>query len=198
MTKSSTPENAMENGEEANTQEQNTGSAQSSFNELLASGRTQSCTYAFKDEQGSQAGTVYFDGAQRMRGDFTIQAENAGTFDSHFIREGDWMYAWGGPTGSEMGTKINIAAQAQAEADQQSDTSADFDQRFDFDCDPWSVDRSKFELPQNVVFSEISAQFTGGMDADAGTGSSPGNQCSSCELLPEGEARNQCLQALGC
>lgn len=193
FTKSPAPDSAVQGDEQA-MEEQGTMSSESSFNELFAKGDKQKCVFTYNDEQSSQTGTAYFDGEQRMRGDFTTEVDEIGTFDTHIIRDGDWFYSWGGPLGGEMGTKINLSEQETAEGE--ANESVNLDERVRFDCERWSADSSKFELPSDIIFSEISTQFN--IDANAGGEVQTQDQCSTCELLPEGDARSQCLEALNC
>ena len=162
----------------------------SSLQKLIASGQSVACSYETSDDQGSQKGTVYV-AQDRMRGDFDVTTAD-GAFPMHMIREGEWMYTWGGPMGEAQGMKMKVPPPGAAGSKRTQ--GPDMNKTIDMDCNPWPVDAGKFSLPSNVDFMDL-GEAMGGMGA-AGI-DMKAMQCSACDRAPP-EERDQCRQVLGC
>lgn len=171
---------------------------------------SQKCTFSDKTNGGS--GVVYVNGG-KMRGDFQ-STNNAKTTTSHMINDGTFVYIW--TDGQKSGYKMSLATVKQEQSQvsmapgntnsgQQGQTQGmDMKQQSDYSCGPWAADASLFTMPQGVTFTDYSSMMQG-----AGTGAgaamhqnstTQGNQaeCSQCNKIPAGAARNQCLAALKC
>ena len=180
----------------------NTSSAQQSLNELLASGRSQKCTFTDTTDGGSYTGTVYV-GAGKMRTDFDSTV-NGQTTKGHMLVEGQTSYTW--MDGMMQGFKMSLDADAQADASAEQQT-LDPEKKADYRCDSWGVDSSIFNLPSGVTFSDLSSMMpqvpTGGGVQGEATGSAGGStdlkamQCAACDSLT-GDAQAQCKAALIC
>lgn len=166
-------------------------SSASSIRAMIESGKDISCTFAHSDEFASQNGTVYISN-ERMRGDFTITQESVGSFDAHMIRDGEWAYTWGDPSGQKIGAKISLA---NLEGDSDSESGPDLDQELDLKCDTWSVDESFFIPPTDIEFTDFAAQLE---QIQAATGDVKDAQCSACARVPDAEGQAQCRLALDC
>ncbi len=148
-----------------------------SLKDLAAANKNQTCTFSTTDSNYSSEGTIYTAGG-KFRGDFKSTAQNQTTL-SHMIYDSKDAYMW--MDGSTTGFKLSIDAAAQADASKQS---FDANQKLNYDCDSWSVDSSKFELPSNVQFN---AMMDAGAQAPV-TGSDP------CASVPE-SVKAQCIAA---
>src|SRR3989338_3588990 len=185
-------ENTSLTNDEQAIENETSGTQRNSFAELMQSCENVTCTYEFADASGSQNGTVYVAG-QNMRGDFTIAAAGTGSYETHMISDGEWSYMWCGPLGASQGTKIKVTADSSAEAT--NEQTFDYDDEYDFDCEEWNRDDSKFDLPSGVSFTDLSAQ----VEASQNAGNSVQNmQCAACDQLPDAESQAQCRQALSC
>ena len=162
----------------------------SSLSKLIASGQSVVCTYQTSDANGSQKGTIYVTQNQ-MRGDIDVTSPD-GTFPMHMIREGEWMYTWGGPMGEAQGMKMKVPPPGAAGPGRTQ--GPDMNETINMDCNPWPVDANKFSMPSNVEFMDLGAAM-GGMGA-AGI-DMKAIQCGACEQAPP-EERDQCRQVLGC
>ena len=160
---------------------------------LLKRGKSVTCTFEQVQEEANVSGTVYISKDQRMRGDFKMTSAGFGAFDMSMIRDGEYMYSWGGPLGETQGTKIKLTE--SGEPTTKSEKGADFDQDFTYSCKRWNVDNGKFELPKTVTFQDLSEQM-GQIDATMkGVNAA---QCAACDQLPAGSGRDQCKATLGC
>ncbi|USN53372.1 MAG: hypothetical protein H6760_04380 [Candidatus Nomurabacteria bacterium] len=172
----------------------------SSLTSLFGQNDDLTCDYTYSDEYGSQEGVVYMHN-NMVRGDFMMVANDGAETESHIIRDDTYHYNWGMYDGQEIGTKIKLEdfdTEADTNETDTTDTNAapsvNYDNQYDFDCHPWTVDAAKFELPSNVEFTDLTAQMEAMHDAMEETMQA---QCSSCDSL-EGEAKTSCLAALGC
>lgn len=175
--------------DQSNTNDQGS-SDQMSLRALITAGDNVQCTFSQSDETSNMTGTVYIDGAtQHMRGDFTVTSEGAGTMNGHMVKTDGTLYSW--MEGQNQGTKITADAHTTTEAG--SESSVDLDTKVAFQCENWNVDQSKFDLPNDVQFMDMSAIMDDTTSVDAS-----GRQCSACEAIPDETAKQQCLTALSC
>jgi hypothetical protein len=159
--------------------------------ELLGLGSNQQCS--FKDTETISEGVMYIAG-ERVRGDFTTEFEEK-RIGSHMISDGENVYIW--VDNEAQGFKMPLSS-----LDDLSDENGvfdrdtyDIDKEVDYECRGWVVDETKFSLPSGVNFQDISAI----MNNPLGTGPSLDSlDCSMCDSVPAGEARDQCLSVLGC
>jgi hypothetical protein len=178
---------------------ENNAKRMESLKALMASGESIACNYTREDEGGTQSGTVFFaDG--KMRGNFTMTQQGAGTYEMHTINDGAYSYTWGGPMGAAQGTKMKMPAMMSGEASAEN-KGLDYDTPMDFDCSQWDADTAEFTPPADVTFTDLSAfvppavpRTPGG---EAGSQTAPSAQCAACDQVPA-ESRAQCLAALGC
>lgn len=179
----------------SNTSSQSTAQQESdagSIKELIAADKDRHCTFTLNEQEGSSAGDIYV-GNKKMRGDFTTKVANVET-KSHMIYDGATSYVW--MDGQSNGFKMALDAnQSNTNQSQTVDVNKDFN----FDCDSWSPDSSKFELPSGVTFSEM-PNFTMPNNVNAAASNSnsvdtKAVQQAVCANLPE-PAKTQCLSAL--
>lgn len=179
-----------------------------SLKDLLARGKNITCTFTYaSSEEGNYSGVVYVAGND-MRGDFEIEIEGE-SFGTHIINSEGTGYTWGdSPFGSmAMMFEINEEDGDFFSSDtSDSDGEVNYDQDVDYKCSSWRVDRSKFQPPSDITFQDFSAQLDalpsaptpGQATPSAATFEAPQLDCSLCEQIPEGAARDQCLASLGC
>jgi hypothetical protein len=140
---------------------QTTSGDQTSLKSLLAQNRNLTCSYSGTDGSGNQnSGTVYIAG-ERVRGNFVLVYPDGKQYKSNMIQDGTYMYLW--EDGSVEGFRYDIS-KFRGEDDANKDDSPqnqgiDQDQQFNFDCQNWTVDESKFQVPANVNFADFSAQI---------------------------------------
>lgn len=182
---------------------------------LMASGKSMTCDYKSQNEMANHEGTVYVSKG-KMRGDYKVLDASSGPFNGHMIQDGSgWAYMWGGPMGENRGTKIRLDGHTNGPDQKPEGQGFDARQEMDMDCREWKVDESKFEVPSNVQFMDLSQMMGGGFAAMAGAGTAhrsargtpAGNtqaesaqamKCQICEQVPDEESRAQCRQMMGC
>lgn len=126
------------------------------FSQFIKQGGAYQCTvnqYIDSAYSATTQGKVFIaDG--NIRGDFatTVQGMNIDT--SMIVRDG-FVYTW--TSLANMGYKAKETK--DAEQGQAIATSGQFgwnsEMIGDYDCDPWTVDASKFTLPANITFQEV-------------------------------------------
>lgn len=166
--------------------------------DFLSMGKKVSCMFKQVTPAGTTSGTVYINNPM-MRGDFELISNN-GTISSHMIRQNNDVYVWMGTQGAKMNiSNINKATTAPTQSGQ-----VNLDQKVDYTCVDWNGDESKFVLPTEVKFYDVSQMMQGkgvqgSINADIkASGSVSANACSACANVPAGPAREQCKVALNC
>lgn len=136
---------------------QNTGQAASgngaftgSLADLVGRGGDWKCTFGAQGNGYSSTGTTYVSGG-KMRSDFSSKIQQVNqTVDSHMIQDGGFVYVWtslakqGFKAKATLGTK-DASTQFQAQG-------VNIDQKYNYNCAPWTVDASLFVLPKEVTF----------------------------------------------
>jgi uncharacterized protein YxeA len=171
-------------------------SEKSSIKSLLASGSTRKCTYSVDQDGYKSEGTIYV-ANNKMRGDFTALIDGKETM-SHMINDSATSYMW--TDGVGQGMKFSISPE-DVNSDQYKSAktgAVNLDQNYDFSCDSWVVDTSKFELPSNVQFSELpkipsfTPETAGSPESSLDTKEAQQAICNSLT----GAAKDACLKGL--
>ena len=172
--------------------------APSSLRDLMSFANNQECS--FTDDESASSGTVYA-GDGKVRGDFNSTVDGTTTV-SHVYSDGTDMYVWF--DGGEGGFRGNLDDIQQASAQfEGSDTKTlDPDKQVDFSCQSWTVDSSRFELPdiEFTDYGQMMESLPSGITSDTNGEVSTEeltDQCSACDSLP-GDAATQCRQLLSC
>src|SRR3989344_1783289 len=101
------------------------------------------------------SGTVYMSGGN-ISGEFSTIAEGRPMQTMFMMRDG-YSYTWS-PDFPTMGFKVKINTDAgDTNADASGTYSWNANQIGDYNCEPWTVDESKFTLPTSIKFQEMSA-----------------------------------------
>jgi len=163
-------------------------SSNTSLRALIARGQNLVCTFERVDENTDVSGTVYVSG-DRVRGDFIVNTDEAGTINGHMIKGGDYIYSWSDAT--TQGSKMK----ADVESDMEKSDSVGLDDEAEYNCRNWNVDNSKFNTPSDIDFVDISALMQTGLES---SGDVNVNQCATCDAAPDENSKEQCRLALGC
>ncbi len=175
------------------TQNQQTSSlTQASIKSLLASKTPQECNFSDNSGAAKFTGTIFVANG-KASGEFNIQAPS-GPIVSHMVSDGTNAYVW--TSMSKQGFKMALAEASSAAANNKNAGSPDVNKTFDFKCQNWSLDNSKFTLPTDITFSTFNMPNTSPAAGGPTTGSPAA--CSACNSVPEGAQRTACLQALHC
>lgn len=166
---------------------------------LIATGKDQKCTFSESNDISSSSGTVYFSKG-KMRGDFEAVTKAQGIkVISHMVVDGDTSYVW--TENPKQGFKMGISEMEGTQGSSNTSQSVDINQELDYDCDSWSPDSSKFELPTDITFNSIADMMNGVMPSGAGSsgsGSASVTQCGQCDKIPDPAGKQYCRQSLAC
>jgi hypothetical protein len=161
-----------------------------SFKDLLAQKKDVSCTMSDPSTQSS--GTIFVS-SPKFRGDMTVAVNNQ-PMETHMISDGTYMHIW--QEGTTRGTKFKVDInQTPAPATGSAQTQVtDLNKEVNLKCDPWTVDASKFTLPTNVQFSDLSTIMK---SPGKPGGSTPIIDKSVCDNIADAAAKAACVKALG-
>ena len=165
-----------------------------SIKDLLTMQGSQECS--FSDEAGN-SGMVYTANG-KMRGDFT-SAGPQGSINSHMVTDAQTARLW--KDGQAQGFMMNITGLTDSATNQQG--QVDINKAINFDCNAWSADNSKFVIPTNIEFTDLSSfAATVSSTPEAGSSGTPvmdtkSLQCAACNSLPA-DSQAPCKAALGC
>lgn len=132
--------------------------------DLMKLGKSVKCTYEVKSEDATTKGQTYVSNG-KTRTEMTIDAADGTKIDSFTITEGDWMYMWSSE--SEQGNKISLKEMESAAKDavtENSENEASYNdqmEKVDYKCSPWIADDSKFNIPTNIEFIDLSEMMKG-------------------------------------
>ena len=163
--------------------------------DLMKRGKDSRCTYSVDIEGVQQSGVIYM-ADKKVRGDFIVRITDEKETKTHFINDGEYQWVWsdGNSEGMKMSMEKLEAMQEEMQYEGQAETNASvraMNERIDYDCSAWRVDKSKFVLPKNVNFRDFGVEMEKMQDQMKG-------MCSSCDQIPDAEARAECRKNLGC
>ena len=174
-----------------------------SFADLISKGQNFACNFVTPDDAGNvTAGSTYVaEGGAKVSAQFTTEVDGKKT-TGNVIRDGEYNYIWTSDQAQGIKTKITEDDKSLfgADASKSESTGLTDQEQVDFDCNPWTVDNSKFTPPSDIEFVDAS-EFMMQMQKDSGSAeessTSSAKDCSTCDQVPAA-AQAQCRQALGC
>jgi hypothetical protein len=131
--------------------ESSEGMFSGSLADLVGRGGNWQCTFNVENEVSKSSGTVYVSGMM-LRGDFeSVVPQLNQTIDSHMIQKDGSVYVWTSlaPQGFKSAATIGTPDGTTAFRDQ----GVDINQTYNYNCTPWAVDASQFELPEGITFA---------------------------------------------
>ncbi len=176
-----------------------------SLTALLALGRPLECFITYKGGGvGEPVTGTYFTSGGMLRGDFIVPEMATGSLSSLIVRD-NTLYTWSVIDTQSYGMKVDLAT---LEAAKQSETAPDTNEPVPleatvaYECKPWiTVDKSVFETPTDVLFTNYADIMNMGMEFGTIYGETPTtdvqSQCELCKKI-EGEARKVCLAQFAC
>ncbi|HLD51452.1 hypothetical protein A3K34_04780 [candidate division WWE3 bacterium RIFOXYC1_FULL_40_10] len=160
--------------------------------DLTKLGLPQKCSGEFGDTK-----TVAYISGNKSYSEITSTSEELGEQTFYSIFDGDWFYSWGGPLKNGTKMKASDIQESVDVADPDIDKTKfkDVQQDLDYSCVPWIVDGSKFVPPSDVNFvdfGESLKEITKGLEQIT-----PDSLCAMCELVPDPQAKEDCLANCG-
>ena len=177
-----------------------------SIQDLIAGGKSRKCTYEQLDENGEvqSEGTIYT-ADNKVRTEIRIDDAEEDITEMNTIISGDWAYIW---TNAQVsGMKMKVSDLKGSEELDSNEDMTDLETEIDMKCRLWIKDGSKFEVPTDVEFIDMTEMMEGFQNfdlseasegADDTTGSINQQLCAMCESAPTQELRDQCLINAGC
>lgn len=149
---------AKENGEVAGDTTQQPAGKKMAFSDFVKQGGAYKCEVKQYLSDFENTGTVYING-ENISGNYNTVAEGR-KIDTSFIMRDGYSYTWSSMA-PNMGFKVKVDttnAGADGDATTQGTYSWNAKQIGDYNCEPWIVDQSKFELPKGVTFTDFSGK----------------------------------------
>ncbi|RLC36124.1 hypothetical protein DRH27_05710 [Candidatus Falkowbacteria bacterium] len=131
---------------------------QGSMQDLISKGKPVKCTYSGETESGDSFSGIIYVADKKARQDAEGNGEGKVT-EIHTIVEDRLAYFWTSENPNK-GFKIDIT-QAEEELkefgeDFNEASEQEWQKDFSYKCSKWKVDKSKFELPSDVDFMDMS------------------------------------------
>ena len=169
-----------------------------SMQDLLTRGNSVKCTYNVVDGEGEAIGVLYIaDNKVRSEMDI-VEKETGKKMEVDSIITEDWMYTWN--SFMPQGTKMNIKEmQGEANEDYSQDEADKMREETDYKCRPWIPDNSKFVVPTDIEFRDMTEMMQGFDmgEIEENVEKASAKLCEMCEMLT-GEARDICRADAGC
>lgn len=181
----STPSNSSNTKQEASNPTQN---AMSSLVDLLSSGQSTMCTFDVSASTGGSTKGTFYMAAGKMKGDFTTTDKDGKKSSMSMIRIDDQSYIWGGSLPS--GIKMKLSTD-DLKTNTQANQYFNLNTKNDYKCIPWIVDSSKFSVPTNIKFTDLSSLM---MPKTTGT-TTNSSTSSPCDALT-GDTKTACENAI--
>ncbi|MFH1822352.1 MAG: hypothetical protein ABH830_01475 [Patescibacteria group bacterium] len=188
-------------------QEQNQEEEESFFGsmkDLLTRGKSLKCTYEETRDDGTNTTGVLYIADNKAKSEIEI-LDGDERSEAFTLFDGDWIYTWASflPNGTKMNTK-ELPQGEDYNVQKETDT---LEKEMGYKCSSWVKDSSKFQLPDDVEFKDVTeamADFSDTMEdftpEDAQTMQEDASErlCEVCDMAPEGEARDECKKNAGC
>lgn len=152
------PHKIKENGEVAGDTTEQSAGKKMAFSDFVKQGGAYKCEVKQYLSDFENTGTVYING-ENISGNYNTVAEGR-KIDTSFILRDGYSYTWSSMA-PNMGFKVKVDttnAGADGDASTQGTYSWNAKQIGDYNCEPWTVDESKFELPKGVTFTDFSGK----------------------------------------
>ena len=169
--------------------------------ELMARGKSLKCTYKqTEEEDGVETEGVIYVADNNVRTEINVlDMEEGNEVRMDMILNGDWVYVW---TSAQVnGMKMKVVDLPEGEDFDANEDIADLEEEIDMKCRPWIKDNSKFEVPTDREFDDITELMEGfqGIDLDeaieegeADAEAAREQLCAMCETAPTQELIDQC------
>lgn len=177
-------------------------SGQGSLISLLDRSAPLECRLTFDLNEGGVAqvieGTLFTD-RDRLRSDVVIDTMGQTGVASVIVQAGE-VYSWTDFAGQKNGVKAKQTNQSSSSSHSGAGPLS-VEQIVNYDCQAWtSVDASVFEVPTDIIFSDLSTSTTPVME-DGTVFESPlgtSDPCEVCRLVPDGPSQTECLKNFSC
>ncbi len=171
-----------------------------SLKDLMTRGGDTQCTWSNSSDTAKSSGAVYVSGDKFYQEFSYTDTKTNKEMKSYILNDGTWIYQWSAL--SNVGTKMKMDEVRKLAEDfqknnpggpagnQGGENNINLDNKLDYNCQKWNADASKFVLPADIQFNDLS-QMMNNLPKAAG-GNSPVDVCQMCDRLPA-EGKAACL-----
>lgn len=138
-------------------------SVSTSLRDLLSLGQNQKCVVSTSttDEDNVKTDTesTIFISGKKMAQEVQVKSTDKAvpTINMRMISDGIYMYTWNTETKAQgMKIKITEPTTENTNTTNTNNGSVNLDDKVDMKCSPWLVDNSKFTIPTDVTFTDLS------------------------------------------
>ena len=176
------------------------GNYYETMTDLMARGKSVKCTYTQEVEGGGTAAGVVYMADKKARTEITVNEDSGRAGKMYAIIDHEWTYSW--VEGSSKGYKMTLEA-SELDKKQKEDVS-DLAKEIDFKCKSWKKDSSKFKVPSNVVFENLTEMIEDMGDfniaEEVENAEAQANEflCNHCKNAPTPELVAECLGDVVC
>lgn len=127
-----------------------------SFSDFLKQGGAYQCTVNQNVGGTETQGSVYVDNGM-VSGTYNTQVQGIAMTSNVLVRDG-YSYSWSSILpGQGFKAKVVASAPANPSAPASSSYSWNANQIGDYNCQAWTADSSKFEIPASITWKDVSA-----------------------------------------
>jgi hypothetical protein len=136
-----------------------TGETRSTLTDVIGRGQNLECDWKLPasttaEENPFNAGKLWTTG-NKGRSTITANLSEGMTMEGNAVYKDNTIYSWIQTAGTKMGFKFTPSELAEMDSSmtaQQRQQAEQIKQEMNFNCQPWTPDESKFELPSDVEF----------------------------------------------
>lgn len=181
----------------------------SSVVEMFKKEKPLQCSVEINDSYTEMKAVYYFDNkAKKVRVEMkTIDKEQGLEIHSVNIIKDDWSYFWDDVSNQDgMKFKLEDGEDDEVFDNLESEEDlVDMNEVFDFKCKSWKVDSSKFDLPKDKNFKDLSSlmnTFNQSIPVSSGQGIDENSfnmqdidLCAYCEMIEDPADKQECLSS---
>jgi len=203
--------NAEQNQENKNSDKNENGEESffGSMQDLIARGKSLKCTYkqSASDSDDEYETVMYISGGN-VKTETKIKTGEGKTGENDMVINKDWMYMWNSFT--PKGMKVDMSKMPEMDNVSDNDVNKDMAslaKNMDYKCRAWIPDNSKFKVPADIEFQDITEMMSGtaGMvmdmdEDDLKEMEEESNKwiCDHCKDAPTPELIAECLGDVVC
>ncbi len=148
--------------DEAKKAETSHAATETSLSALQAKGEPRKCTFSSEVKNGTYSGTAYFSSDKQMRNDYKSTVSGTER-NGGMIITGDTQYFWNTETKKGFKTAIKASDTSKSSSSSSSsntsqsssDSNVDTKAKYNFHCESWTVDESKFTPPSDITIQDL-------------------------------------------
>jgi len=169
-----------------------------SIADLIKLGKNSRCDLIGKESDQITSGTNYV-ASGKVRSDYVVNMQGQ-IYNAHSIVDSEWMYSWYDEMPNQA-SKIKIADMQnyQGESEANSEGAKNYEENYDYKCYSWKVDQSKFAVPADINFTDMTQLIQQMNDTSAVSNTNAINRnCSVCDMVADESAKESCKKSLNC